>query len=65
MIVGNAVNVIRTNGQICKGVFSLVGTEADLESQNVKATIDLDSSCSPSMFLNEAVKIETLSEKFE
>ena len=65
VIVGNAVNVIRTNGQICKGVFSLVGTEADLESQNVKATIDLDPSCSPSMFLNEAVKIETLSEKFE
>ena len=65
VIVGNAVNVIRTNGQICKGVFSLVGTEADLESQNVKATIDLDPSCSPSMFLNEAVKLETLSEKFE
>lgn len=65
VIVGNAVNVIRTNGQICKGVFSLVGTEADLESQNVKATIDLDPSCSPSMFLNEAVKIETLSKKFE
>jgi len=65
VIVGNAVNVIRTNGQICTGMFSLVGTEADLESQNVKATIDLDPSCSPSMFLNEAVKIETLSEKFE
>ena len=65
VIVGNAVNVIRTNGQICTGMFSLVGTEADLESQNVKATIDLDPSCSSSIFLNEAVKIETLSEKFE
>lgn len=40
--VGNLVNVIRTNGQICSGIFSLVGTEADLESQNVKAIIDLD-----------------------
>ena len=60
--VGNLVNVIRTNGQICKGIFSVVGTEADLESQNVKAIIDLDPTCAPSMFLNEAVKIETVSE---
>jgi multidrug resistance efflux pump len=60
--VGNSVNVIRTNGQICKGIFSVVGTEADLESQNVKAIIDLDPTCAPSMFLNEAVKIETVSE---
>ena len=60
--VGNLVNVIRTNGQICSGIFSLVGTEADLESQNVKAIIDLDPICAPSMFLNEAVKIETVSE---
>ncbi|MCH1413500.1 MAG: HlyD family secretion protein [Rhodobacteraceae bacterium] len=60
--VGNMVNVIRTNGQICSGIFSLVGTEADLESQNVKAIIDLDPTCAPSMFLNEAVKIETVSE---
>jgi multidrug resistance efflux pump len=60
--VGNLVNVIRTNGQICRGIFSLVGTEADLESQNVKAIIDLDPTCAPSMFLNEAVKIETVSE---
>jgi multidrug resistance efflux pump len=60
--VGNLVNVIRTNGQKCSGIFSLVGTEADLESQNVKAIIDLDPTCAPSMFLNEAVKIETVSE---
>ena len=59
--VGNLVNVIRTNRQICSGIFSLVGTEADLESQNVKAIIDLDPTCAPSMFLNEAVKIETVS----
>ena len=59
--VGNSVNVIRTNGKACKGIFSLVGTQADLESQNVKATIDLDPACAPLMFLNEAVKIETVS----
>ena len=63
--VGNLVNVIRTNGQICSGIFSLVGTEADLESQNVKAIIDLDPTCAPSMFLNEAVKIETVSENID
>ena len=61
--VGNSVNVIRTNGKACKGIFSLVGTQADLESQNVKATIDLDPACAPLMFLNEAVKIETDPEK--
>ena len=60
--VGNSVNVIRTNGQVCRGVFSLVGTQADLESQNVKATINLDPGCAPLMFLNEAVKIETVPE---
>ena len=60
--VGNSVNVIRTNGQVCRGIFSLVGTQADLESQNVKATIDLDPACAPLMFLNEAVKIETVPE---
>ena len=60
--VGNSVNVIRTNGKACKGIFSLVGTQADLESQNVKATIDLDPACAPLMFLNEAVKIETVPE---
>ena len=42
-------------------VFFSVGTEADLKSQNVKAAIDLNVSCSPLMFLNEAVRIETLS----
>ena len=42
-------------------VFFSVGTEADLKSQNVKATIDLNASCSPLMFLSEAVRIETLS----
>ena len=60
--VGNSVNVIRTSGQVCRGVVSLVGTQADLESQNVKATIDLDPTCAPLMFLNEAVKIETVPE---
>jgi hypothetical protein len=48
--------------KFAEAFFSLIATEADLESQNVKATIDLDPTCAPSMFLNEAVKIETISE---
>ena len=60
MIIDNPVNVIRVNGQICPGVFSGVETEANLENQNVKTTIDLDEVCARSMFLNEAVEIETL-----
>ncbi|MEZ7813750.1 MAG: HlyD family secretion protein [Paracoccaceae bacterium] len=61
VVVGNPVNVIRINGQTCPGIFSLVGTEANLENQNVKISIELDASCAPTMFLNEAVEIETLS----
>ena len=60
VIIGNPVNVSRINGIICLGIFSGVDTEANLETQNVKTTIKLDSSCAKSMFLNEAVEIETL-----
>jgi multidrug efflux pump subunit AcrA (membrane-fusion protein) len=60
VVVNNPVNVIRVNGQICPGTFSGVETEANLENQNVKTTIDLNEACARSMFLNEAVEIETL-----
>lgn len=60
VVVGNPVNVIRINGQICPGIFSLVGTEANLETQNVKITLELDVSCAATMLLNEAVSIKTL-----
>ena len=56
--VGNTVNVIRTNGDTCPGTFASIGTEANLETQNVKTTIDLDSTCAPALFLNEAVEIK-------
>jgi multidrug resistance efflux pump len=62
--VGNPVNIIRINGQTCPGVFSLVGTEANLESQKVKTTIELNAPCALTMFLNEAVGIETLPMNF-
>ena len=59
VVVGKSVNVVRTNGQVCGGIFSLIGTEADLESQNVKATIELEAGCAAELFLNEAVGIVT------
>ena len=61
--VGNRVNVIRINEQICPGIISLIDTEANLETQNVKITIELDAGCASTMFLNEAVNIRTLSVK--
>jgi hypothetical protein len=61
VVAGNPVQVVRTNGQICEGVFSLIETEANLESQNVKAKIELSETCAPYLFLNEAVGIKTLS----
>ena len=62
VVVGKAVNVLRANGQVCDGVFSLIGTEANLESQNVKATIELEAECAADLFLNEAVSIVTKSD---
>jgi hypothetical protein len=52
--------VIRINEQICPGIISLIDTEANLETQNVKITIELDAGCASTMFLNEAVNIRTL-----
>lgn len=60
VVAGNPVQVVRTNGQVCEGVFSLIETEANLESQNVKAKIELAQTCAPDLFLNEAVGIQTL-----
>ncbi len=60
VVVGNPVEVIRVNGQSCPGTFTRVGTEANLETQNVKTTIDVDATCAPDLFLNEAVEIKTL-----
>ena len=55
---GNSVQVIRVNGDSCPGQISLVGTEANLETQSVKVRIKLDPNCAVKMFLNEGVKIE-------
>ncbi|MGP6089468.1 efflux RND transporter periplasmic adaptor subunit [Antarctobacter jejuensis] len=58
--VASDVRIARVNGQICNGVFTRFDTEADLENQFVKATIEVDDACAPDMFLNEAVEVETL-----
>ena len=58
LTVGNSVKVIRVNGESCPGQISLVGTEANLETQSVKVRIKLDPNCAVKMFLNEGVKIE-------
>ena len=58
--VDNPVNVVRINEDICPGIISLIDTEANLETQNVKITIELNAECALVMFLNEAVTIKTL-----
>ena len=58
LTIGNSVQVIRVNGESCPGQISLVGTEANLETQSVKVRIKLDPNCAVKMFLNEGVKIE-------
>ena len=58
LTTGNSVQVIRVNGDSCPGQISLVGTEANLETQSVKVRIKLDPNCAVKMFLNEGVKIE-------
>ncbi|MBP0483554.1 efflux RND transporter periplasmic adaptor subunit [Sagittula salina] len=55
---GAQVTVRRGNGAACGGQITWIDTEADLESQYVKATIDLDETCAPQLFLNEAVEVE-------
>ena len=55
---GNSVQGIRVNGDSCPGQISLVGTEANLETQSVKVRIKLDPNCAVKMFLNEGVKIQ-------
>ena len=58
LTIGNTVQVIRVNGESCPGKISLVGTEANLETQSVKVRIKLDPNCAVEMFLNEGVKID-------
>lgn len=55
---GAQVTVRRGNGQGCGGSITWIDTEADLESQYVKTTIDVEQACAAALFLNEAVEVE-------
>jgi len=60
--VGAAVTIARINGETCEGKFTWIGTEADLENQYVKSSIDVNEACAPQLFLNEAVEVERLAD---
>ncbi|KHQ53362.1 efflux RND transporter periplasmic adaptor subunit [Mameliella alba] len=57
---GSGVRITRVNGQVCAGTITRFDTEADLENQFVKATIEVDETCAPDLFLNEAVEVEAM-----
>ncbi|WP_417207713.1 efflux RND transporter periplasmic adaptor subunit [Antarctobacter sp.] len=57
---GSEVRITRVNDQTCGGTITRFDTEADLENQFVKATIEVDESCAPGLFLNEAVEVEAM-----
>lgn len=57
---GADVMVTRVNGETCGGTITRLDTEADSETQFVEATVDVDESCAPRLFLNEAVEIEAV-----
>ncbi|MGR3501073.1 efflux RND transporter periplasmic adaptor subunit [Pseudaestuariivita sp.] len=54
---GQPVGFTRVNGDVCGGTVRWVDTEADLETQYVKATLDVDGACASRLFLNEAVEV--------
>jgi len=60
LAIGAPVRIDRVNGQGCNGAITLIGTEADLESQFVQATVEVEESCATQLFLNEAVEVHTL-----
>lgn len=57
---GAEVRITRVNDQTCGGRITRFDTEADLENQFVKATIEVDETCAPGLFLNEAVEVEAM-----
>jgi len=58
--IGAPVSIARINGAACEGAFTWIGTEADLENQYIKSSIEVDEVCAPTLFLNEAVEVERL-----
>ncbi len=56
------VKIKRFNGEACGGTINWIGTKADVENQFIKTSIEVDESCAPALFLNEAVEVQTLPE---
>src|SRR6056297_2496668 len=54
---GSNVRITRVNEEVCDGTITRFDTEADLENQFVKATIEVDEACAPGLFLTEAVEV--------
>ena len=59
--IGATVTVTRINDEACNGTITRLDTEADLETQFVEATVDVEESCAPRLFLNEGVEIKPAS----
>jgi len=57
LAVGSTVTVTRINRETCNGTITQIDTEADLESQFVEATVEVEQPCAPNLFLNEAVEV--------
>ena len=48
------MKISRANGEVCGGVVTRIDTEANLETQYVKSSIEVDQDCATGLFLNEA-----------
>ena len=57
LAIGSKVIITRVNDESCGGTITRLDTEADLETQFVEATVDVEVACASSLFLNEAVEV--------
>ena len=57
--IGAPMKITRASGEACGGVVTRIDTEANLETQYVKSSIQVEEGCASGLFLNEAVEVET------
>ncbi|WP_439143093.1 HlyD family secretion protein [Planktotalea sp.] len=58
--IGAPVKIKRFNGSACNGAINWIGTQADVENQFIKSSIEVDETCAQDLFLNEAVEVQTM-----
>ncbi|MDU8928551.1 HlyD family efflux transporter periplasmic adaptor subunit [Alisedimentitalea sp. MJ-SS2] len=58
--IGAPMRITRASGAVCGGVVTRIDTEANLETQYVKSSIEVEEGCAAGLFLNEAVEVEVL-----